>query len=229
MKGIIWAIFFNVLFVASSCQTEERVIAAPLDSITGTSALTALLKRVSQHPTAADNVLDGTSCFGIKLPLTVIVNGQPILVSTEAEYSTINYLLNISTVDDDLVSPVFPITVFFKNHNEATIISQQQFESVIDNCGLDSGLSEIRCIDINYPISVDTYDSDFQLASAVTIGNDVQLYNFLDHAGPDYVMEILYPVILTRFNGEVITSNTNLSLQQIIENNNGSCSIPGNR
>ena len=85
LKIIIQSLIFITFF---SCQKEEMVIIDENnnETLTSTSPLTGLITRVSQNPTAIDNVLDNSSCFKVKLPVTVIVNGQNIVVATETDY-----------------------------------------------------------------------------------------------------------------------------------------------
>ena len=72
--------FLSILFF--SCQKEENeVIQDPTQNLNKTSPLVNLLSRVSQNATSQDNVLDNSSCFSVQLPVTVIVNGDNVVVA----------------------------------------------------------------------------------------------------------------------------------------------------
>jgi hypothetical protein len=66
-----------------SCQKEETTETVAAESLTKTSALSTLVSRVAQYPTTKDNVLDGTDCFAVLLPVTVTVDDVTLTVSSE--------------------------------------------------------------------------------------------------------------------------------------------------
>jgi hypothetical protein len=89
MKSLQYIILSVLFFSFGSCQKEEETIVQDTsESFVFGSPMADLLLRVSQNPTAIDNILDNTSCFSVQLPVTVIVNGQQILVSNQADYQT---------------------------------------------------------------------------------------------------------------------------------------------
>ena len=210
-----------------ACQTEQNFVLPLQGTLNTSSPLSKLLMRVSQHPTALDNVIDSTSCFSVALPVSLMVNDQQVIVLSEAGYETVAYIMNQSDSDTDNVNFVFPITVVFKDSEALPVTSQVQLDTIMDNCGAETE-AEIRCIDINYPITFNTYDSDNQIADVVVIANDQQLYGFLDMAGLDFIMSVVYPVSLTRADGQEVIVDSNIAFEEAIESAIGSClNTPG--
>src|SRR4051812_26555433 len=104
MRNFIWFVFVLVALSASSCQSEEGIVTQnTADSFTKSSAISSLIMRVSQSATTFDNVLDGTSCFSVKLPIEVMVNSQYVDVISDSDYETIQYIKDEYSNDNDVV------------------------------------------------------------------------------------------------------------------------------
>lgn len=202
--------FTAIVFI--SCQNEETlVIQDATQNLTAVSPLTGLISRVSQNPTSKDNVLDNSSCFNVHLPVIVIVNGKQITVSDQNDYVTVQNALDAFSNDDDIVNFVYPITIQYQNFKTQLITNSDQLDDVIDNCDEDDGFDEIDCIHINYPIKINIYNADNQIAKTITIQNDTDLYNFLEDIESNVFISISYPISITDPNGQnvVITNNSN--------------------
>jgi hypothetical protein len=174
--------------------------------------------RVTQNPTSADNILDNTSCFSVILPVTVIVNGQNIEVTSQEDYQTVQTAINEFTDDDDIINFVYPISIQFQNFSTLIIQDADDFEDVIEDCGEDDDFDEIDCIAFNFPITINVYNANNQLAETVTIQNNADFYNFLDNLDDSELIQIQFPVTLIDPNGNSITINNNNELEDAIEN-----------
>ncbi len=225
LNRILFLILFFVLFI--SCQKEENEIIQDTNqtTITKASPLTGLLERVSQNPTSDDNVLDNTSCFTVSLPVTVIVNGQQITVSTETDYQLVQDAIDAFTNDDDIVNFIYPITITFQNFGTLTISNSSQLDDVIDNCDEDDGFDEIDCITINYPIALNVYNANNQLAETIVLSSDVQLFNFLQNIDNNEYLAIQYPISIVNSNNQTIVINNNDQLEDAIEDAIDDCGI----
>lgn len=214
--------FTAVLFI--SCQSEETlVIQDTTQNLTASSPLTELILRVSQNPTSKDNVLDNSSCFKVQLPVDVIVNGTQITVSDQNDYVTVQDALDAFSDDDDIVNFVFPITVQYQNFGTQVITDSDQLEEVVENCDEDDGFDEIDCVSLNYPIKVDVYNADNQIANTVSMENDTDLYNFLENIESNEFISISYPVSLIDSNGQNVVITSNSDFEDSIEDSIKGC------
>ncbi|WP_348810554.1 hypothetical protein [Flavobacterium maritimum] len=218
MKTIKYLLMSFVAILFISCQSEETVIIQDTtQNLTAASPLTDLISRVSQNPTSKDNVLDNSSCFTVQLPVVVIVNGTQMTVSDQNDYITVQDALDAFSDDDDIVNFVFPITIQYQNFNTQLIADSDQLEEVMNNCDEDDGFDEIDCINLNYPIKIDIYDSNNQIANTISIQNDTDLYNFLENIESDAFISINYPVSVTDANGQNVVITNNSDFEDSIE------------
>lgn len=219
--------FFNlslVVLLLMSCQSEENeVIQDANQNLTNTSPLTTLVSRVTQNPTSGDNVLDNSSCFSVVLPVTVIVNNQQIVVNSQAEYQTVQDAIDAFSNDDDIVNFVYPITIQYQNFSTQVLQDSNDLDDAIDACGEDDGFDEIDCISFNFPIVINVYNANNQLANTVTLNNNTDLYNFLENLEDNEYVAIQYPISLVNSNGQTITITNNNQLEDVIEDSIDDC------
>lgn len=224
MKTIKYLLMSVTAIVFISCQNEETlVIQDTTQNLTAISPLTGLISRVSQNPTSKDNVLDNSSCFNVQLPVTVIVNGTHITVSNQDDYIKVQAALDAFSNDDDIVNFVYPITIQYQNFKTELIINPNQLEDVIDNCDDDDGFDEIDCLHINYPIKINIYNADNQIANTITIQNNKDLYNFLKDIESNVFISINYPVSITNFKGQNVVITNNSDFENNIETSIKDC------
>ena len=216
MKNIILLLLVSLSIF--SCQTEEVVIIEDNnENLSASSPLVSLVSRVSQNTTSQDNILDSSSCFAVQLPVVVIVNNQQITVSTSADYQIVQDAIDAFLDDDDIVNFVYPITIIYQDFSTQVISNSNALDDVLDDCGEDDGFDEIDCITINYPIVINVYNSNNQLANTVTILNDSQLYVFIENLDNFDLIAISYPISLQNSNGQTIVINSNNELENFIE------------
>lgn len=207
------------MLVFFSCQDETETIALNTqNSFAKTSPISSLISRVSQYETTADNVLDGTSNCSIKLPAHVTIDGQYVYVVSEADFQTVQDVKNQSTTDDDKVHFAFPITMVYPNYYEHIVATEAEFETIMAGYGDDSPYHDISCIDFNYPVSINIYNTNNQIASSIAIQNDNQLYNFVNNLTTDEIVGFVFPITLTNSNSETINITNNSQLESAIEN-----------
>jgi hypothetical protein len=225
MRKIIWFVFVLVLNSFYSCEKEEEtVIQNTADSFTKTTTISSLIKRVSQNETTCDNVLDNTSIFSVKLPVTVTVNGHYEVVSSSDDFLEIQSIKNEHTYDNDIVYFSFPITVIYPNFSVGTIHNQNEFNAI--TAASDDDFHEIASIDFQFPIHVNTYNTDYEVANTLTISTNLQLYNFVDDLENAEIVGFVYPIKLKKTNGQIYTVTNNIELEDNIdaavdENNSG--------
>lgn len=211
-----------------SCQDEtETTTIDSQNSFSKSAPISALIKRVAQYETTADNVLDGTSNCSIKLPVHVTVNNQYVYVDSEADYQTVRNIKNQSSTDDDIIHFGFPITIVYPNFYEHVVATQTQLESIFAGYGNDSSYRDISCIDFNYPISINVYNSNNQVASSVTIQSDNQLYNYINNLANGVIVGFVFPLIMTNSSNINTTITSNSQLESAIENAIDDCDNSG--
>ena len=227
MKNFTLFVFALFAFSALSCQDEgESIVQDTTNNFTKTSPISLLISRVSQYETTTDNVLDGTSNCSIKLPAHVTVNNQYVYVISDADFQTVQNIKNQSSSDDDKVHFSYPITMIYPSYYEHIVTSETEFENIMAQYGDDSSCHEVSCLDFNYPISINIYNTNNQVASTVTIQTDIQFYNFIHGLDASQIVGIIFPITLTNSSSQQITINNNADLEDAINDAVNSCN-PG--
>lgn len=224
MKKYILAFMVIIALTMMACQSDESEQSVAPQGLTKTSALSQLASRVSQYPTALDNVLDGTDAFAVALPVTVTVNNVTIVVdNSSSNCHDIEDIINQNTNDDDIVYFQFPIRIVYKNHQQVQVADQAQFQTILDACPPNNANTEIECIDFNYPIVINAYNTATQTPTSHTITTNAQLYNFIDGLTVNEIYSFVYPFSMTNNNGQTVTVHTDAELQAAIQAAIGSC------
>jgi hypothetical protein len=219
MKRIIAIAVLSLL--SMSCETEERVIkSAPENNLAGNAALTGKLKRVAQSPSAIDNFIDGTSCFAIRFPYTVIANGETVNLDSEADYQQVRDILDASATGSDEVVINFPVNVVYSDYTEAAFTTQAQFNEAVGSC---TGSVELSCMDLVYPLGINTYNSQNQLAESFDLGNKRALFEILDNLEVYDGLSLDYPVTFNAPDGTVLTILNNDELEAAIDSYTDEC------
>jgi hypothetical protein len=227
MKNYIF-FFIIVLFGGLySCQKEDNNQNTTTQNLTKASTLTSLASRVCQYPTYKDNVIDGTSTFAVLLPVTVTVNATIVTLLDSNHYQTIKDIKNEYSTDDDVIHFSFPIRLKYKNYQEVSVNTQEQFDSIFASSSSDDDFNEIECIDFNFPIVINTYNSVTQTPNTITITSNSQFYNFIGSLNGEDIYTMVYPLSMTNSNGETTVYNSNTELQAGIENVIDDCNDDG--
>lgn len=217
MKNLILFTVSMFLLILNSCQEEEKNEVFNPGTLTKVSTLSGLISRVTQNPTFYDNILDNTSGFSVVLPVTITLNGQTLTVSQNEDYNTVKTIKNQSQSDDDIVHFSFPITIKYKNYQEVIVANQSQLNAIYDVSGPETGFNEIKCIDFNYPLKINYYNTTTQVANTITIADHTQLYNFIDVLKTEEIYNIVYPIAMTKSDSSMVVFNSNDQLQNGIE------------
>ena len=224
MKTSFYILICLVFLSLASCQKEEEtIIHDNTQSFVKTSPIAGLLARTSQNPTSTDNILDSTSCFSVVLPVSVIVNSQEIVVTNQTDYQIVQDAINEFSNDDDIVNFIYPITIKFQNFQTLVVQTPDQLDDVLDDCDDDDGFDEIDCITLVYPIVINVYDSNNQIADTVTITSNSMFFNFLANLSSNTFVAISYPISAVNSNGQTIIINSNLQLEDFIEDSIDDC------
>ena len=234
MKTIKYLMMCVAIMILISCQDEGKLVIQDIkQNLSAKSPLASLISRVSQNATSKDNILDKSSCFNVQLPVSVLVNKKQITISSQNDYKVVQNALDAFSNDDDVVNFVYPISIQFQNYKTELIANPDQLEDIIDKCDDDDGFDEIDCLQINYPIKINIYNADNQIANSITIQNDKDLYNFLKDLVSNVFISINYPISIINSKGQnvVITNNSNFenSIEEGIKDCNTNSGSVGNQ
>jgi hypothetical protein len=211
-------LFLNVVILTgffSSCQEEEnKVIQDTTQNLNSSSPVSKFLSRVSQYNTSIDNIVDGTSVFRVKLPVTINLNDTDLTLNDVSDYQEVEDLKNASNSDDDIVNYQYPITVSLRNFQEIVVNSSSQLTQIILQ---NDDINDISCVSIVYPIVINLYDSSNQIADTITLNSDAQLINFLVNLNPAVFYAINYPISIINPASQTVVVNSNQALADEIE------------
>jgi hypothetical protein len=215
-KYLSLAVFLFLLF---SCQSEvDEQNNNSQGTITTVSPLTTYLQRVAMVRTVQDNMIDGSSYCTIKLPYTVTINNEQIAVNATADYQKVLNNINASNYDDDIVKIDFPVTMVYYNYIEKLIPNQADFDSLIDYWNLYPDLlSKINGLNINYPITINSYNSLNQVASSQLIVSDQAFFNFIKNLNESQYISLKYPITIADYNNQTKAISNNQDFENAIK------------
>lgn len=208
-----------VLMFLFSCQSEiEEQNSNSQGTVTNVSPLTTYLQRVAMVQTVQDNVIDRSSYCTIKIPYTVTVNNAKIAINTTADYQKVINNINAYTTDDDIVKIDFPVTMVYYNYIEKFIPNETDFNSLIDYWNLYPDLlSKINGLNINYPITINTYNTVNQIANSVSIISDQAFFNFIQNLNNSQYISLKYPITISDYNYQTKSITNNLDFENAIK------------
>jgi len=208
-----------ILLLLLSCQNDsEEQDTNVQGTVTNTSPLTTYLQRVAMVQTVLDNVIDGSSYCTIKLPYSVTVNNTQIAVNTAADYQKITDNINANGYDDDIVKIDFPVTMVYYNYIQKLIPNEADFKDLIDYWNLYPDLlSKINGLNINYPITINIYNSANQIASSQSITSDQAFFNFIKNLNNSEYIALQYPISITDYNNQTKSITNNLDFENAIK------------
>jgi hypothetical protein len=112
------------------------------------------------------------------------------------------------------VNYTFPIQVGLRNYQEIVINSTSQLNSVIS---ANDDISEISCLSIQYPITINEYDSSNQIANVITFISDSQVINYLINLSSSVFYSINYPISVLDPSNQIVAVTSNSQFIDLIE------------
>jgi hypothetical protein len=220
---IIIAIGLN-FFV--SCRKDEIILknAALEKTLLPNSLVDSLIQHTAFLDGSSDNIIDKANCILIKLPVSLIVNGVPIVINSPKDFDVIEAIFEDSDTDTDKLSYNFPITIILIDYTEVLINSETQLNSYVMDCnGENEDDDDIECLDFNYPISFTTYNNITEVIDALTLNTDRELYKFIKALNENTIVNIIFPISVTLFDDTLMTINTLDELQIVLEDAINAC------
>ncbi|HMC01912.1 MAG TPA: hypothetical protein VKN14_12825 [Flavobacteriaceae bacterium] len=208
---------FFALLMFSSCQDEAMEITETNEEqvFEADSEVAELMSKVATNDGSKDNIIDGANELSLKLPVTVIANGEQIVVASVEDYNKIELNFDAFEDDDDTLEIVYPVTVTLRDHSEVVVNSRTELDALRDN-STDEEDDDIECIDFKYPISFSVYNPNFQVIDVITIENDTQLYRFIHNLEAGVLVSLNFPVTMIYQDGSTIEVNNYFELGRVI-------------
>ena len=214
-----------LLALLSSCRTEDDLSIDPPEeaSISPNSIIADLMARVALSDGSSDNIVDFNSRIAIQLPITVTVNGVVIEIVDENGYQEIEDILDFYNLDFDAIVISYPITVILPDYTTVVVNSDSELQSLNLGGGNNIDDDDIECIDFQYPIVISYFDEITELASTITINNDIQIFDFIADLENYAAVSISFPITVILADGATQTINTIQELENAIETADNTC------
>lgn len=218
INNLMYATLFAVALTFTSCQEEfEEVNGNNQETLEAGSSTALLIEKTSSNDGSFDNIVDGASCFALKFPYTVNVNGVDVSIDSEEDLQTIEDIFDEVDVDEDILEILFPITITYADFSELVIENKEQLRELASECVEGGDDDDIECIDFVYPITLFTFDINSQQTGEVMVESDEQLRKFFDGLEDGDLVSIEFPITLKKFDGTEITAGSNAELAQALE------------
>ncbi|GAA4278746.1 hypothetical protein [Aquimarina mytili] len=217
-RGVLFlALSFLVLLI--SCKTDnDEIINAPLDQVLKlNSKVATLILKTTMNDGSKDNILDGSSCFSIDLPVTINVNGLEIMIDSEQDFQIVEEIFDEFEDDLDELDLIFPITVILSDFSEIVIENDQQLEELIESCDIEDEDEDIECLDFEYPFTVSVFDPQNELIQSITFTSDKELFDFINDLDEDDIVNVDFPITVILSDGAETIINNLDQLENVIE------------
>jgi len=222
--------FFNYTFYVSlliigltftSCQDEFEKLPeeeAQQEAIAANSTTAKLIENTSSNDGSFDNIVDESSCFNIRFPYAVKVNGFELTISSQEDLNAIEEVFDALESDDDILDIIFPITISLADYAEITINGIEELRALALECKEGGSDDDIECIDFVYPITLYTFDLNNEETGNVTVESDEDLRRFFAGLDHDDLISMDFPVTLKLYDGSTMVVYSNAELANAIEN-----------
>jgi hypothetical protein len=217
---LITAVALTALFSFTSCQDEIDTETGENPNTNSANSQTASnLERASMHDGSFDDFLDGVSCSSILLPVTATVNNTQIVIVSQSDYQHVIDVLGEFNTDEDSVVLHFPLTITLSNYTEVVVSNQTEYNAIINACEQleATGQDAISCVDIDFPITLLTYNLNLDQTGSVVIESEQQLYGYINNLDNDELFSVNYPITVTGAGQATVTINSDADLQSSVQ------------
>ncbi len=225
-KYIVSIVLLFALVLNSSCRKEEIEFeqAPPEDTLSPSSEVADLMQRTAMNDGSNDNIIDYANCFNIQLPVTVIANGNQIIVNSGSDYDIVEAVFDEDEDDYDSIEIVFPITIILNDFSQVVINSYSELNNYSNNCNGENEIDDdIECLDFQYPITASVYNTNNEIIASISLTNDEQMYNFIDDIDENDLVSIDFPITVIISDGTSLSINSLNELLNTIQNYSDDC------
>lgn len=214
---------FVLSFIA--CSSEDRIDVETEDenALTVSSTITRLMENTVSNDGSYDNIIDGSSCFDISFPYTVVVHGLEITIDSVDDFRIIEDLFDAIDSDEDVLDIIFPVSITLADYTETTIDNIGELNAIAEKCIEGGGDNDIECIDVIYPVTLYTYSTTLEQSNTVTVNNDKDLKRFFVGLNDTDLISVQFPVLFEMYDGTKVTVNNNDELALALEFAQNAC------
>lgn len=221
--GILLFMFSLLVF---SCRTEETLLIEPPEEeqLAVNSTIAILMQQVTLLDGSNDNIIDNANCITIQLPITVIIDGEELIIESELDFDTIEAIYDEFTDDLDELDIVFPITITLSDFTEVVINNSDELQSYASACNDENEIDlDIECLDFHYPIFASLYNANNELIETITLEDDEDLYDLIENLDANTIVTINFPITVTLWDGTDLVIDDMIELQSVIESAVNEC------
>lgn len=192
----------------TSCQSEiDEVNGDNPNTNNANSTATTNFTRTAMFDGSVDDFIDGTSCSSILFPATAIVNGTQVSLLSTLDYQQVITILGQFNNDQDSVVLQFPLRVMTSNYTEVTVNNQAEYNAIVNACSSAEASSQdaISSVAISFPITILTYDVNFEQTGSIVIKSKQELYTYMTNISSTELYSVKYPVSVTLIDGTQTT------------------------
>jgi hypothetical protein len=203
----------------TSCQSEVDDVQGQNPNTNAANSTTANnMKRTSMYDGSFDNFIDGTSCSSIVLPATATVNGVKVSLFSQFSYSQVISILGEYNDDQDSVTLQFPLKVKMSNYTEVVVNNQTEYNTILNACSSAeaSGQAAISSINVNFPITILTYNLSSEQTGSIVITSEQQLYAYISNVSSTELFSVNYPMTVTFIDDTQTTVSSDAEFQAAI-------------
>ncbi|AUC85763.1 hypothetical protein CW731_10900 [Polaribacter sp. ALD11] len=216
---LITVIAFAAILGFTSCQSEESTeVGTNPNANSSTSPTASNYKRTAMNDGSSDDFLDGNACTELLFPLTATVNGQKVTLISKLDFSAVLNIMGELNDDSDAVTFNFPITVKTSSYAEVVVNNQSELDALNEECNNAASQEKdaISCIDIDFPITMLTYNVSIEQTGSVVIQSEKQLYAFMTGLQSDELFSVNYPMSATLSNETIVQINSDAEFKNAI-------------
>ena len=216
---LITALFLTLLVGFTSCQSDEMTeVGENPNANSSTSETAKNYERTSKNDGSEDDFLDDNSCTKVLFPVTTIINGEEITLVSDLDYEQVLSVMGKYNNDDDTVVFQFPIKVRLSNYTEVTVVSQANLDALRAECESAQNQAEeaVSCININFPITMFTYNVNFEKTGTVILQSEKQLFTFMNDLNSDELFSVNYPFNAVLSDGTAVQIGSDIEFKEAI-------------
>lgn len=225
LSSLMYVSLLTLALSFTSCQDEFEEISTGDEpqAITANSSTAQLIQRTSTNDGSFDNIVDGTSCFEVKFPYTVEVNGLVLTIDSHEDIDQIEEIFDAVDDNIDFLEILFPITITAGDFTEITINGLQDLRALAAECKEGGDDDDIECIDFVYPMTLFTFNVNLEQTGTVQVESDRELRLFFKELDEDNLVSFDFPISLKLYDDTTITVESNEELARAIENAKDNC------
>lgn len=204
----------------TSCQNEIDTENGQNPNTNSANSTTASnLERSSKYDGSFDDFLDGMSCSSILFPVTATVNGTDVTLFSQLDYSSVLDIIGQFNNDNDQIILHFPLSVKLSNYTEVEVADQTEYNALMNACSEAENTEQdaINCLDIDFPITILTYNLNYDQTGSVVIESKEQLYTYMSNFGDNEFFAIDYPITATLSDETVVNIASDFDFQTQVD------------